>query len=107
MDASALIMDDAKTENVREMVDYTLEHGVYSRGHADRTHAVPASTCMPRSAFSRDGWKLTERKPGVCIPWEVKKKDFPPITGDEAKIRETWEAIDELGYNFLWTNLIW
>jgi uroporphyrinogen-III decarboxylase len=32
MDASALIMNDAKVENVKAMVDFTLDYGVYSQG---------------------------------------------------------------------------
>ena len=31
MDASALILSDAKIENVKAMIEFTLDHGTYSR----------------------------------------------------------------------------
>jgi hypothetical protein len=46
--------------------------------------------------------KKTARKPGVCIPWEEKKKELPQIQGDEALIRKTWEDVDNLAYLYVW-----
>jgi len=46
------------------------------------------------------------RKPGVCIPWEEKKKDLPQISGDEALVKKTWEDIDSLGYVYIWQVLL-
>ena len=43
-----------------------------------------------------------ERKPGVCIPWEEKIKELPPIQGDADLARKVWQDVDALGYVFIW-----
>ena len=54
-------------------------------------------------------------KPGVCIPWEQRKKELPKISGDEPRlsdgrdeqlIRKVWEDIDALGYMYIWQCLL-
>ncbi len=45
-------------------------------------------------------------KPGVCIPWEDKRKEFPQITGDEQLVRRVWEDIDGLAYMYIWQCLL-
>jgi len=47
-----------------------------------------------------------KRPPGSCIPWEEKKKELPPITGDEALVKRQWEEIDALGYTYIWQVLL-
>ena len=42
------------------------------------------------------------RPPGTCIPWEEKKKELPPITGDEQLVKNAWESIDGLAYTYIW-----
>jgi len=44
--------------------------------------------------------------PGVCIPWEEKRKEFPEITGDEEIIKRTWEDVDGLAYTYVWQVLL-
>ncbi len=100
MDASALIMDDARIENVKAMVEATLEYGTYSR-------AASSAPWPPTSALVRQTFARTRMPPGVCWPWAEKRKEFPEITGEESLARRTWEEVDGLGYSFLWTNLTW
>lgn len=40
--------------------------------------------------------------PGVCIPWDVKKKELPPIQGDEAVFRQVWQDVDQMAYTYIW-----
>lgn len=47
-----------------------------------------------------------EKKPGVCIPWEEKRKEYEKITGDEELIKRVWEDIDNLAYIYIWFVLI-
>ncbi|MCP4167204.1 MAG: hypothetical protein GY759_15140 [Chloroflexi bacterium] len=106
MDASALIMDDAKIENVEAMIDFTLDYGVYSQSgptFADLDEIKQVDRPEPK------GIPIPEQKrdPGVVVPWEEKKADLPPIQGDEQIARDTWELVDGLGYGFLWVNLTW
>ena len=44
--------------------------------------------------------------PGVCIPWEEKRKEFPEITGDEQIVKRTWEEVDGLAYTYIWQVLV-
>jgi hypothetical protein len=47
-----------------------------------------------------------KRSPGACVPWEEKRKELPPITGDEALMKRVWENIDALGYVYVWQCLL-
>ncbi len=46
------------------------------------------------------------KKPGVCIPWEEKVKQLPPITGDEKLVRKVWEDVDSMAYTYIWHLLV-
>ena len=48
----------------------------------------------------------TRKKPGVCIPWEEKKKELPKITSKEELVRKAWEDTDSLAYTFSWQLLL-
>jgi hypothetical protein len=107
MDAGALIMNDAKIENVEAMIDFTLDYGVYSQsgsGAADLSAVKlaphpPATTGLPNPQQGR--------RPGVCLPWEEKRKELPEFRGDEELAQKVWEEVDRLGYGFCWVNLTW
>ncbi|MDP8244422.1 MAG: hypothetical protein P9L94_10105 [Candidatus Hinthialibacter antarcticus] len=44
--------------------------------------------------------------PGVCIPWDQKKSEYPQIQGDEEIVKGVWENVDTLGYIYIWNCLI-
>jgi hypothetical protein len=46
------------------------------------------------------------RPPGVCIPWQEKLKELPPITGDADLAKKVWEDVDSLGYTYIWQCLL-
>jgi len=48
-----------------------------------------------------DAEKIT-LKPGVCIPWNEKRKEYPQILGDEQCAQKVWEDIDTLAYLYIW-----
>ncbi len=103
MDASMLIMDDAKIENVRTMVETTLEHGVFCASSAAGAGRKP-------QAAGREGGNpfMPQKRPaGTCIPFEEFVRDIPSLQGNIALMKKTWQDVDALGYSFLWTNLIW
>ncbi|MCX7806286.1 MAG: hypothetical protein N3A38_14025 [Planctomycetota bacterium] len=102
MDASAIIQNDAKVENIRAMTEFTREYGVYSTGHAPK----PERPLAPSAAGSRSLGRKTRRAPGVCIPWEEQKALLPPIQGDEAVVRRVWEDVDALGCMYIWHVLV-
>lgn len=106
MDAGALILNDAKVENVKAMIDVTLDYGVYSQSSAT-TPTLDDVKKAARPASTPFRFRAQARQPGVCVPWEQKKQHLPAIAGDESLARRTWEMVDSLGYGFCWVNLTW
>lgn len=100
LDATALMMHDIDVDNMRAAVDYTMEHGVYSRGSAaaprEREVASPAAPMPPG-----------RRPPGSVIPWEEESRGYRQLSGDVALVRRSWEEVDFWAYNYLWTTLLW
>lgn len=47
-----------------------------------------------------------KREPGVCIPWEEKRKELPEISGDEGIIEEVWRDVDALAHMYIWHCLV-
>ena len=50
--------------------------------------------------------EIIKRDPGVCIPWEEKLKELPPILGDVEIVQNSWENIDSLAYIYIWHCLL-
>ena len=105
MDASAIIQNDAKVENIKAMTDFTRENGVYDGAsyspagesqRAEAPSATPATSAIPESTVP----------PGVCVPWETKLQGLAPITGDREIARRVWEANDALAYTYIWHCLL-
>jgi len=47
-----------------------------------------------------------ERKPGVCVPWDEKRKEMSDTITNEALVRKVWEDLDALGYMYIWHCLV-
>jgi hypothetical protein len=107
MDASALIMNDAQIENVRAMIEFTRDYGVYSQA-GSTNKSMEEIKKVPRQ-ISTTGIRFRDqkRRPGVCIPWEEKRNELPVIMEREELTKKTWEDVDSLGYGFCWVNLTW
>ena len=45
-------------------------------------------------------------RPGVCLPWEEKAKDYPQVTGDRELVRKVWEDVDAYGTVYIWQLLL-
>lgn len=100
LDCTALMMQDISIDNVRTAVDYTLEHGVYSRSSAvaERKREFPSNLApIPQGS----------RAPGVCIPWEEESRGYRQLEGDVSLVRNSWEEADFWVYNYIWTTLLW
>ena len=61
---------------------------------------------MPEKTTAPELSAKAGRLPGVCIPWEEKAKELPPITGDEQIVRKVWEDVDSLAYMYIWQLLV-
>lgn len=102
MDASAIVQNDAKVENIKAMTDFTREYGVYSSGSASPT-PQPNSNGNGRRKISA---KANRKQPGVVTPWETKRGQMPPLLGDEAVVRDVWQRIDGLANMYVWQLLL-
>lgn len=108
LDASAIMQNDTRVENLRAMTEAGREFGVYSRGHASETRVAPPA---PSPDFGGPGVGLDGRPqptiaPGVCTPWEAVVDEMPPILGDAALARRIWDNIEGLGNLFIWQVLL-
>jgi hypothetical protein len=61
---------------------------------------------MMEMIMSAESKQPPKRPPGVVIPWEEKKKELPPIVGDEAIVKRVWEENDGLAYMYIWQILL-
>jgi uroporphyrinogen-III decarboxylase len=100
LDASAIVQNDARVENLRAMTDAVGEFGVYSRGHAvapplarPREPAAPVQTSEP----------IGLHPPGTCVPWSQVRSSIGAIPGDEAICCDVWNRIDSMANMFIWT----
>ena len=49
---------------------------------------------------------VINRPPGTCVPWEVIKKRYGEIQGNEEQIERTWQENDAEAYDYLWQCLL-
>ncbi len=102
MDASAIVQNDAKVENIQAMTEATLEYGVYSRGHATLTSGAPTPTAEEARPGTFVRADHARRPPGVCVPWPEKRASLGPIPGDEALCERVWKSTDGLAAMYIW-----
>ena len=104
MDASAIMQNDTRAENLRALTDFTREHGVYS---AASCHAEPDSAPKAESAQAPSSSILSlSKEPGVCVPWAVKREELPDIAGYPDLVERILRQVDALGNTFIWQMLL-
>ncbi|NOZ19725.1 MAG: hypothetical protein GXP25_01415 [Planctomycetes bacterium] len=104
MDASAIMQNDTKVENMKAMTDACHEFGVYSSSASPppQKMGTDASAAGRLSPFSGEA----KAKPGACIPWEEKAKELPELTGDKDLVQRIWESTDGLANMYIWQVLL-
>lgn len=110
MDASAIMQNDTSIENMKVMTEATREYGVYSSGVSQasiedlkKDHSFKGPKVQ---GYGLSGHREPRKKPGVCIPWEEKRKELSTIKGDEDILKRIWEDIDSLGHTYIWQCLL-
>ena len=105
MDASAIMQNESKVENVRAMTEATREYGQFSAGHA--TPVKPKDVAPAPAAASRIPAGLPSAKqPGTFLPWEQKRQDYAEVTGDEGLLARIWNGTDSFAYSYIWQLLL-
>jgi len=104
VDASAIIQNDARVENIRAMTQAAREYGVYNRGHASGGEPPGAPKPLPNDARPSAFVPITAGRcaPGHCVPWHEARRQMPPIPGDEPLCQRIWESVDALAYMYVW-----
>lgn len=105
MDASAIVQNDGAIENIRAMTEFTREYGVYDDAAASAEAPVPPSADTP-SPPPQGIIPPGNTTPGVCVPWEEKRREIPAISGDESLAKKIWEENDFWGYLYIWQCLL-
>ena len=105
MDASAIIQNDAKVENMRALTEATREYGVYSRGHSKCGRPRPKPEEATPGRFLPNP-PAEKPQPGECYSWTKKRAEISDIQGDEEICRQVWQQIDSLGNMFVWQMLL-
>ena len=101
MDASAIVQNHAKVENMRAMTDACHEYGDYGSSAWDNDGLAETDSTGEHYEFQD-----LAKKPGVCIPWADKLKELPEIPGDAQLVQRVWEDIDTLAYVYIWQVLL-
>jgi len=89
LDASAIIQNDAKIDNLRAMADAAMEYGVY------RSPSAPTAPIQMNDQPA--GWSAK----AVCIPYRERE-----IPGDSEIVRRIWDENEQLAYLFIWHMLL-
>lgn len=106
MDASAIVQNDAKVENIRAMTEATREYGIYA-GPTPSLSATPPAGELPGEPLAPPSvGRPTRMPPGVCVPWTEKRTELPRISGDEQLLRQVWEDTDALAYTYIYQCLL-
>lgn len=110
IDASAIMQNDTKTENLKALTDFTRDYGVYSTASTGNqngnNHVIPDPDTKFGSNYGMSTLPEPRVKPGTCIPWDQKSKELPEISGDTELVRKIWEDIDGFGNMFIWQCLL-
>jgi len=110
MDASAIMQDDTKVENMKALTDFTREYGVYSSSTSSlengNSQVTPPSDMIFESDYGMAGCSDSKTQPGVCVPWEEKLKELPEPSGDRELLENIWNDVDSLGNMFIWQCLL-
>jgi uroporphyrinogen-III decarboxylase len=107
MDASAIVQNEAKVENIRAMTEVCREYGMYSDGHSTFTKPQDASPGRPAPDSSRiPAGQPTARRPGSFHSWEVKRREFDVVEGDVPLLERIWASTDSLAYTYIWQLLL-
>ena len=92
------------------MTNFTREYGVYSGPSAPpldvASQNIPAAGPVYDPDYGMTNHMKSKVKPGLCIPWEEKRKEIPLITGSEPLVKQIWEDVDAFGNMFIWQCLL-
>lgn len=101
LDASAIMQNDVKVENLKAMTEAAAEFGVYGSARRTGIAEFPPAT---QAAEGAPGWKIPAVPPGVCIP--LPESIQASVQGDEKLVRRVWDEVEGFAYLYIWHLLL-
>jgi hypothetical protein len=106
MDASAIIQNDAKVENMKAMVEATREFGVYE----DPDAPLDELAVRPAAGFKPSGEILSGagRPAGTCVSWQehLQGLQCEKVQGCPDLAERIWKMVDANGVTYIWQMLL-
>jgi len=106
LDASAIVQNDAKVENMKAMTDFVRDYGVYSDGHSSAEAPCTKSDYQDRHQSSMPTPASTARPRGTVVPWEKKRDQLHDVPGSVPLLQDVWQNVDGLAYAYIWQILL-
>lgn len=106
MDASAIVQNDGKVENMKAMTDFTREYGVYSDGHSSPEAPCAKSDYQEHYQSGMPPLGPKARPAGSVVSWDQKRQEMDQITGNAVLLKDIWENIDSLAHLYIWQLLV-
>lgn len=105
VDASAIMQNEIRPENVKAMTDAAREFGTYSGAPTGGDILAPADgAAQPPHDPAID--HPTRVPPGIVRSWDDQAPFSPPISGDPEIVRRIWNNCEGLGNMFIWQVLL-
>lgn len=101
-DASAIMQNDTREENLRAMTEFVRDYGTYSSGASSKPPEPSTGGAEGSEGLSAE----SGAQPGTCVSWEERRAERGPIPGSEELVQRIWEEIDANAYTFIWHWLV-
>jgi hypothetical protein len=106
LDASAIMQNDSRVDNVRAMTEFTREYGVYSDGHSAPGAPVTKSPYIQTRVSGIPNPGPHARPPGSVVPWEQKRAELGELSGSVELLQNIWTNVDSLANTYIWQLLL-
>ena len=106
MDASAIMQNDTKVENMKAMVEAKREFGIYEDPDEPLEELVvrPNSGYQPQTVIP----PATGRPAGTCVSWQEHLQDLQceKVQGCPELAERVWNMVDANGVTYIWQMLL-
>lgn len=106
LDASAIMQNEVRPENVRTMTEAAREFGAYDDPTPGWDSLGPPADGATPPPPAPELAQPPRIPPGICQPWETQATESPPITGDPELVRRIWNEIEGYAHMFIWQVLL-
>jgi hypothetical protein len=106
MDASAIVQNDARIENMQAMTEVTREYGLYSSSPSSSGAASEPARPTPQPGGGLPLPGAAAIPAGACRPWTQQRDEVGQLSGDQQIVQTVWDQIDSLANMYIWQILL-